>query len=283
MIRFISTNLLATLVTCAICLMVAGCDKSSPSRSPTSPSPTTTSAPDPTGGPPTGPSGSVTGVVKDAVTNQPLAAAAVAWAGLAEALGDRGDGVRTGVNGAYHMQIGPLGGPGSREGRFVMQASKEGYINRTVEATLADGLTVDFNLQPAPAANGTMTWTSIATTRTLCNDLTKQVGTTYPLWLQLQSQGNSVILKLSHDGPIGPPPDDPSGTWEGTRTGDVINAAYKGPMGGLACPSDVDITPQTGGELTATSSASTLSGRYTEVYGTGSDAVTLIFRFQASF
>jgi len=56
---------------------------------------------------------------------------------------------------------------------------------------------------------------------------------------------------------------------------------YQGPFGGLACPSDTSVTPETRGDLTAKLVSGALTGQYTEVYGSGPDAVTFHFAIQA--
>ncbi|HEX4440136.1 MAG TPA: hypothetical protein VH854_08700 [Thermoanaerobaculia bacterium] len=121
---------------------------------------------------------------------------------------------------------------------------------------------------------GSVTWTSITTTRTLCPDIRNQLGSSYSLTVSLKAQGSGVILTLDHH-------DDTPGTYLGTLAGSSIRAAYQGPFGGLACPSDASPTPQTSGNLVATLSANAINGQYTEVYGTGADAVTFGFEFQA--
>jgi len=60
-----------------------------------------------------------------------------------------------------------------------------------------------------------------------------------------------------------------------------ITAVYQGPFGGLACPSDASVTPETRGDLTATLTSGGIAGQYTEVYGSGPDSVTFHFVIQA--
>jgi hypothetical protein len=50
----------------------------------------------------------------------------------------------------------------------------------------------------------------------------------------------------------------------------------------MACPGDASITPEVGGELTATLAGNEISGQYTEVYGSGVSQVTFLFTFYAS-
>lgn len=103
--------------------------------------------PVPSSGPP-GLTDLVSGIVTD-VSQRPLSDANVEWAGLAEAWGDRGHGVRTDANGRYTANVGPLGGPGSAEGLFVMRAAKAGYLPSTLRVQLDPaGTSVNFTLTP---------------------------------------------------------------------------------------------------------------------------------------
>ena len=88
----------------------------------------------------------ITGMVTDAATGLPLKGARIEWAGLAEAWGDRGHGVVTDASGAYSLSVGPLGGPGTAEGRFWMRVSTDGYIEQVIQTSLNDR-TVNFALQ----------------------------------------------------------------------------------------------------------------------------------------
>jgi len=121
---------------------------------------------------------------------------------------------------------------------------------------------------------GSVTWTSIVTTRTLCPELRDQVGSSYSLTVTLRTDGSSVVLTLDHH-------DDEPGTYVGTIAGGSITAVYQGPFGGLACPSDASVTPETRGDLTATLTSGGIAGQYDEVYGSGPDAVTFHFVIQA--
>jgi hypothetical protein len=94
----------------------------------------------------------VTGLVKDAVTGEPITDAAIEWTGLAEAWGDRGHGVKTDANGHYQLPVGQLGGPGSAQGTFLIRASKAGYISVELNATLTEHTEVNFNLEHRNAA-----------------------------------------------------------------------------------------------------------------------------------
>jgi hypothetical protein len=95
------------------------------------------------------------------------------------------------------------------------------------------------------------------------------------------SNGDAVTLSLA-DGPPDPFGDGPA-IFTGTRNGDAISAS-RGPenRGGMACPGDASITPEVGGELTATLAGNEISGQYTEVYGSGVSQVTFLFTFYAS-
>jgi len=90
----------------------------------------------------------------------------------------------------------------------------------------------------------------------------------------LRTDGSSVVLTLDHH-------DDEPGTYVGTIAGGSITAVYQGPFGGLACPSDTSVTPETRGDLTATLTSGGIAGQYTEVYGSGPDSVTFHFVIQA--
>ena len=124
------------------------------------------------------------------------------------------------------------------------------------------------------SGTGSVTWTSIVTTRALCPELRNQVGSSYSLTVTLRTEGSSVVLTLDHH-------DDEPGTYLGTLAGTSITAVYQGPFGGLACPSDTSVTPETRGDLTATLTSGGIAGQYDEVYGSGPDAVTFHFVIQA--
>lgn len=91
----------------------------------------------------------VVGTVLDADSLQPIAGATVEWAGLAEAWGDRGHGVRTDANGRYSEAVGGLGGPGAAEGEIVMRASHPGHTEAVqhVKLELGGVTKVDFQLK----------------------------------------------------------------------------------------------------------------------------------------
>ena len=134
---------------------------------------------------------------------------------------------------------------------------------------------------PQTPANGRFTWTSIVSSRTLCGDITRQVGQSWPLWFSMVSDGDAVTISLS-EGPADPLGDGPA-IFRGTRSGDTISASRsQANLGGLACPGDGSITPEVGGDLTATLAGNEISGQYTAIYGAGANQVTLLFGFGAS-
>ena len=59
----------------------------------------------------------------------------------------------------------------------------------------------------------------------------------------------------------------------------MIGAKRVGVMGGMGCPQNSAVTPQTGGELRATISGADIAGEFTEVYGAG--VVTFGYTLQA--
>src|SRR5512139_1185234 len=90
--------------------------------------------------------GTLSGVVRDAASSQPIAGASVIWAGLAEVWGDRGHGVTTDANGRYLLPISDLGGPGSETGTINVQATKPGYVPKVVQVSVVGKATLDFEL-----------------------------------------------------------------------------------------------------------------------------------------
>src|SRR5262245_30223584 len=134
----------------------------------------------------------------------------------------------------------------------------------------------------AAGSNGSFTWVSIPGSRPLCTEITGQVGQSWSLWLQIEEVGDDVTLTLA-EGPLPPGPfDEAPATFTGQRQANVITASRTGPMGGMACRRDAGITPQTGGELTATISDKQIASEYTEIFGTGAMQVTFAFRFEAT-
>ena len=144
--------------------------------------------------------------------------------------------------------------------------------------------------QPVPAlttaagATGTLTWTEIRSSRPLCSEITRQVGSTYPLWLKYEEKGSTVVLSFSQDGPVetlDPMADAPE-VFTGSIDGNAINATFTGYPGGLACPGDTTETRQTGGTVKATFSGSLMDGEITDIYGTGEGQVMFVFRFRVT-
>ncbi len=141
---------------------------------------------------------------------------------------------------------------------------------------------------PSPGAptwlTGSFTWTSIVASRSICSELTGQVGGSWPLSLGVQRDGDSVTLLIAE----GPPPDprdplaDPAEKFVGTQKGDTITAAIQDPNAAMGCPADAAPTPETGGSLTAVVAGEKISGTYTEVYGSGAGEVTFTYAFNAS-
>jgi hypothetical protein len=157
------------------------------------------------------------------------------------------------------------GGPGGQSGQGVdIVASPLGTVD------VAPG-------------RGRAKWTEVHATRSLCGEITRQVGDSYPLWLKHAENGPSIILYLSHDVPIDDrgPLDDAPEMFTGTQEGDSITASFTGYPGGLGCPTDRQSMPQVGGELRATVAAGVISGEYTEVYKLGDAQVTIVFQFRA--
>lgn len=130
---------------------------------------------------------------------------------------------------------------------------------------------------------GRAKWTEIHATRSLCSEITRQVGDSYPLWLKHEENGPLIILYLSHDGPIDGrgPFDDAPGMFTGSRDGDSITASFTGYPGALSCPGDRQSAPMVGGELRATVTAGVISGEYTEVYRLADAQVPIVFQFRA--
>ena len=140
------------------------------------------------------------------------------------------------------------------------------------------GTSQNFLPSPAGAANGSSTWTMASSSRSLCPEIERQVGETFELWLGMKLSGDAVTLSLAEG------PEDPTAAnFVGLRHGDVISASRSlVNLGGFGCPGDLTVTPQVGGALTATVTATGIEGEYTEVYGTGANQVTFGFSFRAT-
>ena len=136
---------------------------------------------------------------------------------------------------------------------------------------------------PSSGANGRVTWTAVQTARPMCSEIMRQVGHSYPLWFTMKSEGSSITLTLSHDAPPSSDPmAEPPSVFQGTRDGNTVTAVNRGIMGGMACPGDASVTPQTGGVLSATIADERIAGEYTEVFGQGDLQVTFVFTFEAT-
>jgi len=139
-------------------------------------------------------------------------------------------------------------------------------------------------------SNGIATWTSITTSRQLCDQITGQVGQSWPIWVTSNMNSwPSFTITISEGPPAGPadPNAEAPAIFVGTlANGDEFTAIRRNPNGGLACPGDPTITPLVGGTLTAlmdiSPSGYRIVGDYTEEFGSGPAAVTLSFHFSAS-
>jgi hypothetical protein len=131
--------------------------------------------------------------------------------------------------------------------------------------------------------NGTFTWMSIQTTRAVCPEIATQIGGSWRIWVKLQTNGSEMTLLMSETNLDNPDPmDDGPAVFKGTRSGNTITATLAPiNLGGWACPGDAGITPETAGDLKATIDGQNLSGQYSNVYGTGPNQITAIFKFQA--
>ena len=120
--------------------VLAGCGNYSPTQ------PTRAAASQPVEPPPII---TISGTVTD-TASRPLAGVSVEWAGVAEALGDRGHGVLTATDGTYHLPICCMG-DGVVQYGFFMYALKDGYATQSVQTTLSE-TTVNFRLEAAATA-----------------------------------------------------------------------------------------------------------------------------------
>jgi photosystem II stability/assembly factor-like uncharacterized protein len=123
---------------------------------------------------------------------------------------------------------------------------------------------------------GRFTWlTAEATSRSLCPEITNQIGDSWVLYATLRIAGTSVTLE------VGEEPDD-RWVYRGTIEAGTIRASGN-PGFGFACPGDSVITPQTGSDLTGTLSGRSLSGRWVDTYGQGDAAVRFGYSFEVTF
>jgi hypothetical protein len=89
----------------------------------------------------------ISGAVVDGTSGQPVRGATVEWAGLAEAWGDRGDGVNTDNNGKYLIRIGSLGTRNAPPPEILMHATFAEISSDTRQvALLQEQTTVNFSL-----------------------------------------------------------------------------------------------------------------------------------------
>ena len=157
-----------------------------------------------------------------------------------------------------------------------------GSFAQNKEVAVAGETVLNFELKPAPASSGTVTLSAVRSQQPQCDFYTSRVGKTEPLWLTMESTGESVRLTLSANGPPEVGPDGhPLSFFVGSPRGDVLEAEYKGPLSQLICSPNGDFAREVGGMLIATISGNEISGEYTAVYGNGSHEVTFVFRFSA--
>jgi hypothetical protein len=114
---------------------------------------------------------------------------------------------------------------------------------------------------------------SIDASRTLCAEITNQIGQSWGLYVQVVIDGSSVRVGLGED------PTELA-QYQGTLNGQTLTASGN-PGGAFACPQDASPTRQISSELMATVSANRISGEWTDTFGTGADAVVAHYRFDA--
>ena len=258
-------------------VLVVACSDTLPVTTPTSPS-----SPVPPAPPPVGELGTLVGVVTEAPSARPMGGVLVQWRFGPEFWEDRTPG-RTGPDGTYRIPIPTLGFADTVAATVYVRASSTGSFPQNKEVAVAGETVLNFELEPAPASSGTVTLSAVRSQQPQCDFYTSRVGRTEPLWLTMESTGESVRLTLSANGPqeVGPE-GEPLSFFVGSRRGDVVEAEYKGPLSRqLICSPNGDFAREVGGMLIATISGNEISGEYTEVYGNGSRAVTFVFRFSA--
>jgi hypothetical protein len=133
-----------------------------------------------------------------------------------------------------------------------------------------------------PKPNGTLTMTSIASQRT-CSDQLNEFRRSRQIWFILQGDELSVTLSIA----LSAPPYDPQGDlgpviYKGTRTGDSISASQSQLYAVLICSANGSTLPQMKGDLNAQVAGGEISGDIVEIYGSGSDEVTITWHFQAT-
>ena len=223
---------------------------------------------------------SVVGTVVDSFTQRAVPYARVEWTlDPREAWDDRDLHVLTDQGGHYGIAAQP-------NQALSIRVVKEGYLSPVKQVVVGtETVFLPFEIDPVgppgtARGRGTVSWVSISSPgRTLCSEITRQVGQTYPLWLTMATAEADVTLELSHEPPS--PLGDPPSVFKGQLAGSDISARSTGTFGGLSCPTDTTITPQTGGALTAKLTDGSIGGEYTEVYGTGDSQIVFLFHFEA--
>jgi hypothetical protein len=142
--------------------------------------------------------------------------------------------------------------------------------------------TADISSASSGLPNGSFTWVSIDTSRPVCKEITVQVGRSWPIWVTLEGDADSLTLLISESPLPGGFLDDPPAKYQGRRQGSTLVMSRTAPMGGMACPGDGAITPQTGGDLTVTISGHELAGEFRETYSDGIRVTTFRFTFHAT-
>jgi len=132
--------------------------------------------------------------------------------------------------------------------------------------------------EPPASLNGSVKWTSIATSRALCKEITNQVGDSWPVRLAMASIGDVVRVDIWE----GPPEWEAPAEFDGTRRGEMVTAVRnnRSPLV-MSCPPNMTAA-QTGGDLAMTITGKEVAGTYTEVYGTDRDRMTWYFEFRGT-
>ena len=173
---------------------------------------------------------------------------------------------RTGPDGTYRIPI-PKLGLADTVAEVYVRASSTGSFPQNKAVAVAGETALNFELKPAPASNGTVTLSAVRSQQPQCDFYTSRVGRTEPLWLTMESTGESVRLTLSANGPSEVGPDGyPLSFFVGSRRGDVVEAEYKGPLSQLFCSANDNFAREVGGTLIATISGNEISGEYTSLY-----------------
>jgi hypothetical protein len=129
-----------------------------------------------------------------------------------------------------------------------------------------------------PVVNGTFTWTSITSPQPMCRELTRQVGQSWPIWVDIQVAGASFTLKWTEE------PEDFLGgnplVFAGTISGNTVTASTSG-GGGFSCPEPGPVGSLISRTMQATLTSNGIEGDVTEVYMSGGDEVVFLYHFQA--